>query len=140
MDVPRSNLGLDGLRLSASFMFADCCQQTAEIVETIEGAGPFYAASDSLVRQQRQSWGLYRAAAGGDYAYGVGGGTTFFVEALIEGLNGRSATSEDSEWWDVTTDGLKATLPSLVPHQATFARFTSSQSALSLALRFRQEM
>ncbi len=28
----------------------------------------------------------------------------------------------------------------LVPHQATFARFTSSQSALSLALRFRQEM
>ncbi len=114
LDFPKSNLGLDGLRLRASFLFADCCQQIDEVVERIDGPQPIYAAFDPAQPQRRLSWGLYRAAAGGTKSYGLRGSTTHFVEALIEGLNGRSATSEDSERWEVTTDSLKATLPGLV--------------------------
>jgi len=114
LDFSRSNLGLEGFRLRASFMFADCCQETNEMVDTVQGTQPLCAAWDPGQPQRRESWGLYRAAAGGGYAYGQRGGTTNFVEALIDGLNGRSATAEDSGRWEVTTDSLKATLPGLV--------------------------
>jgi hypothetical protein len=114
LDIPKSNLGLDGLRLRASFLFADCCQQIDEVVERLDLSQPLFAPSDPAQPQRRLSWGLYRAAAGNTNAYGVRGNTTHFVEALIEGLNGRSATSDDSPRWEVTTDSLKMTLPGLV--------------------------
>lgn len=114
LDIPKSNLALDTLQLRASFLFADCCQQIDEIVERLDVPQPLFAPSDPAQPQRRLSWGLYRAAAGNTNAYGVRGSTTHFVEALIEGLNGRSATSDDSPRWEVTTDSLKMTLPGLV--------------------------
>lgn len=114
LDIPKSNLALDGLRLRASFLFADCCQQIDEVVEGLNLPQPLFVPSDPAQPQRRLSWGLYRAAAGNTNAYGVRGSTTHFVEALIEGLNGRSATSDDSPRWEVTTDSLKMTLPGLV--------------------------
>jgi hypothetical protein len=121
LDFPMSHLGLEGLRLRASFLFADCCQQIDEVTEQLVQPNPRFAAWDPVRKQLRESSGLYRAALGGGFAYGVQGGTTHFVEALIDGLNGRSATSttfeddeDDAVVWEVTTDSLKATLPDLV--------------------------
>jgi hypothetical protein len=113
-DFPTSHLSLDSLRLRMSLFFADCCQQIDERLETLKLPTPRFIPTDPLLGLRREAWGLYRAATGGGSAYGVRGGTTHFVEALIEGLEGRSATHRGDEPWVVTTDGLKTTLPGLV--------------------------
>jgi len=114
LDFPRSNLALDTLGLHTSLLFADCCQQIDDDLERLKVPGPIFAPTDTGLSQRRESWGLYRGATGGGSAYGVARGTTHFVEALIEGLESRSATHDEDGLWMVTTDSLKTTLAGLV--------------------------